>query len=123
MKNMILLIALAGLIACKKNGTGGSTDVVAFTAHHSKPIFGSTVYVKFDARELPQDPTGNYDLVIAGEPNEDHVHIPDLLPGNYFLYATGFDSTIKQPVKGGVPLNISRKDKKKELEVDIAVSE
>jgi hypothetical protein len=120
-----ILISLLFIAAssCKKNGTGGSTEIAAFPAHHGRPIKGCTLYVKFKAKDLPSNPESNYDLKAEGEADEDHVHIHDLLPGDYYLYATGFDSTIHQAVKGGIPLVIKRSDKHKELDVNIAVSE
>jgi len=124
MKNPTILILLLLIAAsCKKNGTGGKTDITAFTAHHLKPIYGPTVYVKFNATELPQNPTDNYDLKVTAESNENHVHILSLLPGNYYLFATGYDSSFRKQVRGGIPLKITRKDKDKEVNVDIAVSE
>ncbi len=123
-RTLLLTVALlCVLTSCKKNGTGGDATIVAFPEHHGRAIKGSTMFVKFNAKDLPPDPTNNYDLKIQGEANEDHVHIEDLLPGNYYLYAVGFDSTIMQNVKGGYPASVSKKDKKKEIDLHIAVTE
>lgn len=121
------LIATSLLLgACKKNGTGGEAIVAAMPAHHGKMIKGATVYIKFKATEMPENPTTNYDLKVVGDPLEDHVHIEGLLPGKYYLYAVGIDSALVAPnnvVDGGVPLTIKYSERKSEIDVDIPVSE
>ena len=121
------LIATSLLLgACKKNGTGGEAIVTAMPAHHGKMIKGSTVFIKFNATEKPTDPTIDYDLLVSSSPNDDHVHIEGLLPGKYFLYAVGVDSSLVAPnniVKGGVPLTIKYSERKSEIDLDIPVSE
>ncbi|CAN5166910.1 hypothetical protein BH09BAC5_BH09BAC5_13910 [soil metagenome] len=120
---MIALIAVLALTACKKNNIGGDVTIAAFPKHHSVPIKGATIYIKFDAKDLPSDPTNNYDLKIVGESNEEHVHIEGLRYGKYYLYAVGFDSTIMAPVMGGTPLKIQWKERKNETDIDIPVVE
>jgi hypothetical protein len=121
------LIATSLLLgACKKNGTGGEAIVAAMPAHHGKMIKGATVYVKFKATEMPENPTTNYDLKVVSDPTDDHVHIEGLLPGKYYLYAVGIDSALVAPnnvVDGGVPITIKYSERKSEIEVDIPVSE
>jgi hypothetical protein len=121
------LIATSLLLgACKKNGTGGEAIVVAMPAHHGKMIKGCTVFIKFNATEKPTDPTTDHDLMVLSDPSKDHVHIEGLLPGKYFLYAVGVDSSLIAPnniVKGGVPLTIKYSERKSEIYLDIPVSE
>jgi hypothetical protein len=121
----ISLVALIGtvLFSCKKNDTGGKAEIHAKISHHSAPINGSTVYVKFGTQELPTNPTSNYDLKIEGEATDNHVHIKDLRYGEYYLYAVGFDSAIGQTVKGGVPITIKWSERKKTIDIDIPVTE
>jgi hypothetical protein len=122
-----IVIATSLLLgACKKNGTGGEAIVAAMPAHHGKMIKGATVYIKFKATEKPVDPTIDYDLIVVSSPNDDHVHIDGLLPGKYFLYAVGIDSSLIAPnniVKGGVPLTIKYSERKSEIDLDIPVTE
>jgi hypothetical protein len=82
--------------SCKKNDTGGTATIHALVFHHDTPILGSTAYVKFNADKEPSNPTTNYDLKIEGEEDENHVHIADLRPGKYYVYAGGYDSTSKK---------------------------
>lgn len=117
------LLTVTILFSCKKGDIGGDATIAAFVKHHSTPIKGATVYVKFDEQELPSDITTNYDLKIDGEANEDHVHIEGLRYGKYYLYATGFDSTIMQTVTGGIPVKIEWSERKEEIDIDIPVTE
>ena len=97
--------------------------IMAHVGHHSAPIKGATVYIKFNAKETPSDPENNYDLKITGENSEDHVHIQGLRYGEYYIYAVGYDSSLNTIVKGGIPLKISWSERKKDLEVDVPVTE
>ncbi len=124
MKNSTLILLLfTVLLSCKKNNTGGVAVVKAHVGHHSQSVKGATVYVKFNTKEAPVSPENNYDLKIEGEAVEDHVHIQGLRYGDYYLYAVGYDSILNQVVKGGVPLKINWGDRKKEVEIDIPVTE
>ena len=119
----ILFTLLLLNTSCKKNDTGGKATVTAYTAHHGKPINLPTIYVKFGAKDMPSDPTNNYDLKLQGV-HENHIHIKDLRYGHYFIYATGFDSSIMLPVTGGVPIEIKWKDRKNNgIEIDVPVTE
>lgn len=109
-------------ISCKKSNTGGNASIAAYTVHHGTPINFPTVYVKFGAKEKPADPTSDYDLKLVGI-HENHVHIEELRYGNYYLFATGFDSSIMMPVSGGVPVKLKWGQRNEETEVDIAVTE
>ena len=126
MKKIISLILIAAAIvigSCKKNNTGGQCNIAAFPEHHGKSIYGATIYVKFGAKDLPGNPTSNYDLKIDGEANEEHVHINGLRYGHYYLYAVGYDSAIAQTVTGGIALKIKWKERKQELDVKVHVTE
>lgn len=122
-KFIILTLACASLFACKKNGTGGDAEIAAFPRHHGKDIKGATLYIKFKSESQPSDPTNNYDLKIVGSPKENHIHVEGLLPGTYYLYATGFDSTIMLPVTGGIAAKIKHKERKEELDIEVPVTE
>jgi hypothetical protein len=116
--------------ACKdddtcKAGTGGNLSIVAKLAHHGMVIPNDslqpdTVWVKFNASEWANAPTG-YDMRVIGEFPEDHVHIDGLQCGKYYLYGSGFDTSINMVVKGGKPIDTDQKDG--ELVTTIAVTE
>lgn len=127
-KILTCIVVIISYSACTKPGTGGTTTVVCYLKHHimliaNDSIQPNVVYVKFGAKDLPADPTNDYDIKFIGEPGEDHVHVEDLKPGQYYFYAVGFDAGISQVVKGGLSLKIKRGDKVNEIDFDIPVTE
>jgi hypothetical protein len=122
MKYFCILSAslLAGMSSCEKGtpvtppactaGPGGNLTMVVFPQHHGKAIvskssYPDTVYLKFGATEYPGN-LSSFDKFYVGEAGEDHVHISGLKCGQYYIYATGFDST--ERVTGGIPYNTAQ---------------
>jgi hypothetical protein len=137
MKNSIRTIALSAvclfaITSCKRAGTDGDATLVVFAKHHGATIpnhnnYVDTVYVKFNAKDLPSDPTHNYDAIFVGEAGEDHIHCEGLHTGTYYLYVTGLDTTLNPPVgervTGGMSVKIKYKERKEEIDVDVPVTE
>ena len=126
MNSVLTLLAISGLVfatSCKKNGTGGKAEVHAMITNNGKPINHSTVYVKFGTHHAPANPTSDYDLMAHGEETDNHVHIEDLRPGEYYLYAVGTNTATGKTVKGGTSVEIKWKDRKETIEADIATTE
>ncbi|MFN6036871.1 MAG: hypothetical protein ACK452_00255, partial [Bacteroidota bacterium] len=46
---------------CKKNKLGGNSVVSGKVKHHSKPIGGATVFIKFGTKDFPGVDTLRYD--------------------------------------------------------------
>ena len=109
-----LLLLISG---CKKDkdclaGSGGNHTLVLKPQHHGDPIYNQPNYpdsamIKFGAGEFPGDDASRYDIVIAGQPGTDQVTVSGLQCGNYYIFMTGFDTTISQRVKGGIPYQIT----------------
>lgn len=106
---------------CKKNGTGGKATIKATVSHHEKIIPGATVYIKYGAKEFPGSNPSSYDANYSAP--DGTCEIKDLLRGDYYLYAVGFDSSIGELVKGGVPVKIKSRDKRDTQDVTVAVTE
>lgn len=105
---------------CQLAGTGGATTIVAFPKHHGGVIWHSTAYVKFNVVDFPGEPgTAAYDLTVPCEPNHDHVELAGLKVGKYYIYMTGYDSTIAQTVKGGIPYILTQATGEKDIEVPV----
>jgi hypothetical protein len=107
-------------------GLGGGLTIVAFPKHHTKTIFNQTdypdtVFVKFNTQDSPGPDLSSYDTFFVGEAGEDHVHLPNLKCGKYYLLATGFDTSIHQRVIGGIPFNTDLDST--EVDVNIPVTE
>jgi hypothetical protein len=119
--------------SCKRAGTDGDTTLIVYAKHHgviipNYPGYPDTVYVKFNAKDLPADPTHDYDAIFVGEAGEDHVHCEGLHTGTYFLYVTGWESPSAHPpsgrrVYGGMSVKIKYKERKSEISVDVPVTE
>ena len=116
MKKYFLLTTIICLLfifsGCKKEGTptcvagqGGKVTLVIFPQHHGAPIHGATAYLEYNTQSSPGT-LSNFDLSIAGEANEEHIHAENMKCGDYFIYCVGYDSTISQTVKGGIPYSL-----------------
>jgi hypothetical protein len=133
------LIAIAFLLfssmSCKKTdkctaGTGGAVTIVAFPQHHTAPVisesepgYPDSAFVKFSPPSdfVTTSNPADYDLVVVGDSGEDHVHIPNLKCGDYFIFMTGWDIGIPSRVKGGVPESFTQTSG--EIVLDVPVTE
>lgn len=123
----ILLSAAGCKDKCEEAGIGGTFTLSVFPKHHDVPIFSQANYVdsafvKFNSSDLPGTSPSDFDMVIAGTPGEDHLHIEGLKCGDYFIYLTGFDTAINQRVTGGIPYSIPE-DAPSEIDLDVPVTE
>ncbi len=130
MKKFILPVALIVLFAagCAKEGLDGDAILVIKPAHHGTPIvstgaYRDSVFIKFNTQDMPSDPTHDYDALFVGEVGEDHIHIENVKWGEYYVFCTGWDTSINARVYGGVPVKIKRKDRKDEIVVNVPVVE
>jgi hypothetical protein len=120
MKPILFLMLLSVLsLGCSKKdetlcvaGEGGSCDLILFPQHHDDPILSQenyldSVFIKFNTKEFPGDDKSKYDLIIVGNVGDDNILVKGLKCGNYFIYMTGYDQSISERVKGGIPYYIS----------------
>lgn len=124
--NLITILLAATFIvftSCKKNSGGGKAEIHAKIYNKGTEINHSDLYVKFGTTEQPSDPTRNYDIMEHGEETDNHVHVEDLRPGKYYLYAIGVNTLTGKNVKGGASVEIKWKDRKNTLEVPIETVE
>ena len=99
--------------SCEYAGEGGNVTIAAFPKHHDMSIISDSlnpfsVFIKFNAINSPGATAGVYDKVIVGEGGEDHVHIPGLKRGKYFIFMTGRDNNLDTIVSGGIPYEITQ---------------
>lgn len=129
---MLLLALLTGsslFTSCKEKceaGLGGQVTLIAYAKHHNKPIYGTeqwpdSVFIKFNASELPGVLPADYDLVLAGQPGDDFVRVEGLKCGNYYVFMSGFDANFNARVIGGIPLTISQE--MGEISINVPVTE
>ncbi|MGE0568616.1 MAG: hypothetical protein AB7O73_11760 [Bacteroidia bacterium] len=106
--------------SCKKNQAGGNATISGIVKHHSKVINNATVFIKYNAKELPGTDTTLYDDKLKVDANGNFKF--ELYKGNYFLYAVGYDYAIPAPYKvvAGLPVKLRAKEN---VEVTIYVTE
>lgn len=130
MKTFSLFIFLAAvfLFGCKKAGTGGKASVVVSLKHHGKPIPGTsvhpdTVFVKFNAEELPGTKAGDFDTYFVSNAGDERIELKGLKKGKYYLFGIGWDTDINQRVTGGMAIKIKWSERNKETDAELAVTE
>lgn len=87
-------------------GRTGTLTLVAKMVHHSRPIIGCKVFIKYNASEFPGEDTTKYDYSVTSPSNSAFATIDSLTCGNYYIYAIGIDSLldpVNWVVKGGLP--------------------
>lgn len=114
----ILAILLSfSVISCKDDkeevvvdncpeGRTASLTIVTKMVHHTRPINGCRVFIKFGATNFPGEDTTKYDYAVTSDWNSPYATIDSLNCGSYYLYAVGIDSLLDPSnwiVKGGLP--------------------
>jgi hypothetical protein len=119
-----VLVVFAMLFAfafssCHKEGLGGNGSIAGKVAHHGKAIPNCVVYLKFNTQDFPGESPSNYDANVTADANGEYT-FPKLYKGDYYLYGIGFDNSINQVVRGGVPVKVKRN---KQTTQDVPVTE
>ncbi len=124
----VLALFFMGATSCKKAGINGDAILVVTPKHHgtvitSTALYPDSVYVKFNSKDLPADPTHDYDALFVGEAGEGHVHCAGLHTGTYFLFVTAWDPSLNARVTGGMSVKIKYKERDAEIPLDVSVTE
>ncbi len=115
----ILFIIL--FLGCKKNQLGGKSTISGVIKHHTKTIASATVFIKFNAKDLPGTDTTLFDTKVRAD--ADGNYIIKCYKGNYFLYAYGYDSQVvtnNGRVTGGSAVSVRNNEK---VIIDLGVTE
>ena len=90
-------------------GKGGNASLVIYPQHHgvAKNLRNMKIYVKYNTSAPPS--SGAYDDSVACTLNDTFSvgTLSGLKNGDYYLYGYGYDTSIFQNVKGGIPYTIS----------------
>lgn len=87
-------------------GRSGELQLVIKMVHHTRPIKGARVFIKYNATEFPGGDTTRYDYAVSAMADSPFATIDSLSCGNYYLYAIGIDSLLDPTnwiCKGGLP--------------------
>jgi hypothetical protein len=122
-------LLFSSLSSCKKDdkceaGSGGSVTLILEPEHHGEPIYSQPTYrdsafIKFDAEEFPGDDPAKYDIIVVGQSGSKQVTVSGLKCGKYYLFMTGFDTSIVERVKGGIPYEFDEEDGVKTVKVPV----
>ncbi len=109
-KLVVLVIIVICTISCKKNDIGGNALIEGRVVHHNKSITNCTVFLKFNASELPGEDTTLYDAKVRVD--KDGYFKFDPYKGKYYVYARGIDPGIAPPyvVVGGQSVKLRAKE-------------
>jgi hypothetical protein len=104
----IVLISFIGVFSCRKEeliaGKGGSASLSIIPQHHGLNIANSKVYIKYNAKNTPTYYDDSAQTTLQnGIPT---AVFSELKKGSYYVYGTGFDTSVMQNVKGGIPYEI-----------------
>lgn len=126
-KNILIyllpIIAVFAFASCERDdiniaGKGGNATLKITPMHHDDVIDSATVFIKYNAQELPTSYDEHADVVM-----ENGVAIATfsgLKKGQYYIYAEGWDHHINEKVIGGIPYTITEEST---LEINVPVTE
>ena len=81
----------------------GSNRLIVSVIHHTWAVTNIQVWLKEDATEFPGTNTSLYDWSATTDAGGTAI-FNELFPGNYFLYAKGFDTVFGAEVHGYYPV-------------------
>jgi|ETNmetMinimDraft_18_1059904.scaffolds.fasta_scaffold79408_2 hypothetical protein len=114
------IILVAFHTSCVKPGKGGMAEIKGYVKHHSTAIPNAVVCIKYGAKEFPGDDLSIYDEQILTTGTDASYEFTELKKGDYYLFSVGYDSTIMEPVKGGVPVLILKKAETADVNIPVA---
>jgi hypothetical protein len=104
------IIIFVLIVSCKKNALDGNAVIEGRVVHHSKVITNCSVFMKFDASDMPGEDTALYDAKVRVDKDGYFKFNP--YKGKYYLYASGIDPGIASPyvVVGGQSVKLRSKE-------------
>ena len=116
MKKLILIFsALFILSACAHDpgviigGKGGFATIVVYPRHHGNTgnLDSCKVYIKYNTLNAPADGLYDDSMACLKADTLQYCSFAGLKNGNYYFYGTGYDYSISQKVKGGLPYTVT----------------
>ncbi len=90
-------------------GKGGSASIIVYPQHHqiAKRLINGKVYVRYNTLDVPTSGVYDDSMICSNHDSLISCTFTGLKNGNYYFYATGYDTSISQAVKGGSPYTIT----------------
>lgn len=104
------------------SGKGGMAAVDVYPQHHevASNLINFKVYVKYNTQDAPTNGVYDDSLACTNANSLISCSFTGLKNGKYYFYGSGYDTSIKQNVKGGSPYIITEQ---KEQNFNLPVSE
>lgn len=124
----IALFTCAGISSCKKDSTTetpvtGNITLKVHCLHHTWDVTNINVYLKYNTLSFPGADSTLYDRQRTTD-GSGQAAFDNLYPGNYYVYASGFDTTFGAQVIGYKQVTISKENvTNNEMAVTLYVSE
>ena len=123
-----LFIVLASGCTPKGNtvaiaGKGGTATLVVYPQHHlvARNLVNMKVFIKYNTLDVPLNNLYDDSVSCIKNDTTSSATLTGLANGDYYLFASGQDTSFHQSVKGGSPYRISQQNNT--LEYNIPVSE
>jgi len=87
--------------------------------HHNIPIPNATVYIKYNASELPGIDSTDYDDWIIATESDAFYEFSELDLGSYYLFGRGYDEECQCDVIGGIPISLVENRPTRETNVPV----
>lgn len=126
----IHFLLFSGMIlsSCTKDSstTGGKVkgtiSLEAHAVHHSRDVSNIAIYLERNTTEFPGYDSTVYDLKGITDGNGKFT-FTELFPGNYYVYASGFDSEFGANVRGYMPVALDNSINNNFKSLTLTVSE
>ena len=115
-QNIFLLLTIFLFTSCKKNESSqnaygqdvihGNITLTINAMHHSWPVSNIGVHLVKDATSFPGIDTTKYQIHTITDLTG-NAFFQNLFPGNYYVYASGFDSNFGTNVTGYSPITVN----------------
>lgn len=81
-------------------GKGGKAKLNVTPRHHLKEISDAKIYIEYNAARQPSDGLWDDSAAVVQNNGKPVATFDSLKPGNYFMYAKGFDPAVNDDVIG-----------------------
>ncbi|NDC40506.1 MAG: hypothetical protein EBZ77_02995 [Chitinophagia bacterium] len=110
----ITLLAILLAAGCRTKdralaGKGGQASLVVTPQHHlvTKNLVQMKVYIRYNSLEAPSGNVYDDSANCTTSGGVSTATFTGLNNGDYYIFGQGYDTSVKQPVRGGMPFSIS----------------